>query len=484
MTKITYKLLLGLVALAAFSSCKKSFIELNPPTSVSPQEAFITEGDMLIALRGAYASLRGADFYGRTLPVIGDVLADNEYQTATNTNRYTTFNAYSYVATDGNVSGMWNTGYQAILRANNIINSTSVPPSATVNQYKGEAYAIRALAYFSMIRYFARPYTDNPAGLGIPIIIKYDPDFKPARNTIAEVYTQINKDLDSAYSNMGTTAAFNSSQFSKYAAKGLQAKVYLTMGDYPKARVAADDVINNGKFTMVATDSWAGYWNDPAPKTAPSAASTGKLETLFEVSSDAVNNLQFDALPYLYSQFGNYGDFVLTDSAKGVSPLFAPGDVRLLVFPRMKRANSTAASAPTITAINKYPAIQGDRSDTKVLRYSEMYLIAAEATYLTDPTASLNYLKYLTDRRGVAPIVSAGAQLFEDIITERRKELVAEGDRYLDLQRLKRDISRPVEYPGTALNIPYSNFRRILPIPPAELDVNPAIRSQQNPGGY
>ena len=485
MTKIKNKLLLGLVALAAFSSCKKSFIELNPPTSVSPQEAFQTEGDMLIALRGAYAGLRGADFYGRTVPVIGDVMADNEYQSSTNTNRYTTYNNYTYISNDGNATGMWNTGYQVILRTNNIINSTTVPPSVNVNQYKGEAYAIRALAYFTMVRYFARPYTDNPAGLGLPIITKYDPDFKPGRNTVAEVYTQINKDLDSAYSNMTTAAAFNSSQFSKYAAKGLQAKVYLTMGDYPKARVAADDVINNGKFTMVGTDSWAGYWSDPAPKTAPTAAATGKLETLFEVSSDAVNNLQFDALPYLYSQFGNYGDFLMTDSAKGVMPLYIPADIRLSTFPRMKRANSTSSTALTISAINKYPAIQGDRSDTKVLRYTEMYLIAAEATYLSDPTASLGYLKNVTDKRGVPAIVSVGAALFEDIITERRKELAAEGDRYMDLQRLKRDISRPNDYTNPApKTIAYSNYRRVLPIPQAELDVNAAIRSQQNPGGY
>jgi starch-binding outer membrane protein, SusD/RagB family len=93
----------------------------------------------------------------------------------------------------------------------------------------------------------------------------------------------------------------------------------------------------------------------------------------------------------------------------------------------------------------------------------------------------LTYVNYITSRRNATPIASTGAQLFEDIITERRKELAFEGDRYLDLQRLKRDVVRSVNYPAAARNIPYSNFRRVLPIPQAELDANENIRSQQNP---
>lgn len=476
MLKIKYNILLGLVALATFSSCKKSFLELDPPTSVSPDEAFATESDMLIALRGTYAGLRGADFFGRTLPVIGDAMADNAYQATPNTNRYTVFNRYTWTLADANITGIWTTGYSVILRANNIINNTSLPASATVDQYKGEAYAIRALSYFQLVRYFARPYTDNPAALGVPIITVYNPDLRPGRNTVAEVYTQMVKDLDSAYKLMAkpsATAAINSSQFSKYAAKGLQAKVYLTMGDNVNAKAAALDVITNSGFTVVPADGVLAYWNDASYK-------TNRQETLFEVSSDAVNNLNFDALSYLYSQYGNYGDFILTDSAKGLSPLFSATDARLALYPRLRRRNS--ATAAFVTAVNKYPAILGDRSDTKVLRLSEIYLIAAEASLPGNEPDALTYVNYITSRRNADPIASTGAQLFEDIITERRKELAIEGDRYLDLQRLKRNIDRPADYKPYILSIPYADYRRIFPIPQAELDVNPTIRSQQNTG--
>jgi len=49
------------------------------------------------------------------------------------------------------------------------------------------------------------------------------------------------------------------------------------------------------------------------------------------------------------------------------------------------------------------------------------------------------------------------------------------------MNRLKKDISRnATNYPPTALSLPYSDFRRLFPIPQAELDPNPNMK--QNSG--
>jgi hypothetical protein len=453
-----------LLLVTALTSCKKDFLVLEPPTSVDPGVALGSEADLLIALRGVYAGVRAVDVHGRTLPVLGDIMADNTYQHTLNANRYTLFNNYTFNTTDANVLGLWTSSYTVILRANRVI-AADLPSSANVDQYKGEAHALRALMYFNLVRYFARPYTENAAGLGVPIVTTYDPELKPGRNTIEEVYTQINTDLNVAYTLM--TKYTNSSQFSKYAAKGLQAKVYLTMGDNVNAKTAAVDVITNGGFGSLTAANHAGYW-------ANGAIRTDKLETLYEVSSDAVANLAFDGLSYIYSQAGNYGDLVVSND---LHALFNPADVRYALYPVVPRP-ATGAAIPTV---NKYPVITGDVSDTKVLRLSEMYLIAAEASLPSNEVDALTYVNYITSRRDAAPIASTGTQLFEDIITERRKELAFEGDRYPDLQRLKRDVARSTNYPVAARNIPYSNHRRILPIPQTELDANPTIRPQQNP---
>lgn len=469
-----YKVIWLAVFVATFASCSKSFLELAPPTSVSPETALSTEADLLVATRGMYAGLRtgvtigttsyAPDAFGRTIPVIGDVMADNAYQSSQNTNRYTLYNSYSFAVTDGNALGFWASLYAVILRANNIINST-VTASANVDEAKGEAYAVRALCYFTLVRYFARPYTDDPSKLGVPIITTYDADLKPERSKIADVYTLIVNDLTKAYDLM--TIYTNSSQFSKYAAKGLLAKVYLTMGDMANAKTAALDVINNSGFNTVAAADYAAYWTNTAVR-------VDKMETLFEVSSDAVNNLSFDALAYLYSQSGNYGDFLV---ATDLYALFGANDVRKSLYPTGNRP----AGVPAVF-INKYTGLSGDRSDTKVLRMSEMYLIAAEASVAANEADALTYVNEITSRRGADPIASTGATLYEDIINERRKELAFEGDRYPDLQRLKREVVRSTNYPAAARNILYSNYRRLLPIPQSEVDANPSIKSQQNEG--
>jgi hypothetical protein len=449
--------------LLSLASCEKSFLELTPPTSLTPEYALATEADLQVALRGAYAGLKTTGMYGRSLPVLGDLMADNTYVSVQNTGRYLGFSLYNYTVGDGDVAALWQNAYTVILRANNIINS-KVADNANVLQYKGEAYAIRALAYFDLVRYFATPYTQDPTALGVPLVTVYNPDTKPGRAKVSEVYDQINRDLTQAYTLM--TKFTNSSQFSKYAARGLQARVYLTMGDMANAKTAALDVINNSGFTAVTAANHASYWAGNAPLTS-------KLETLFEVSFDAVANNGFDALAYIYLQSGNYGDMLCNSE---LYSKFDAADVRKALYATGTRGGLAS------TFVNKFTSYSGDHTDTKVVRLSEMYLIAAEASYPSNTADALTYVNKVTANRGAPAITSSGAALLEDILLERRIVLAFEGERYPDLQRLKRGVVRSTDYPASARSIDFTNFRRLMPIPQVELDANPTIRTQQNAG--
>ena len=464
MKRITIKnMIVTTVLFLSLASCEKSFLELKPPTSLTPEFALATEADLQVALRGAYSGLKSTALYGRSLMVLGDMMADNTYQSALNTNRYTNFNLYNYLVTDGDVAGLWNASYTVILRANNIINSP-IADNANIQQIKGEAYAIRALAYYNLVRYFGSPYTLDPSKLGVPIVTTYQADLKPERAKIADVYTLINKDLTQAYTLM--TKFTNSSQFSKYSAKALQAKVYLAMGDKTNAKTAALDVITNSGFTAISSAAHTGYWAGVAPR-------TDKVETLLEISFDAVANNAFDALSYIYLQSGNYGDMLCSSE---LYDLFETADIRKSLYATGIRGGLASVF------VNKYSSFTGDHSDTKVIRMSEMYLIAAEASYPSNTADALKYVNEVTSRRGATAIASSGSALLEAIITERRKELAFEGERYLDMQRLQRNIVRSKNYPAAALSIDFTNYRRIMPIPQGELDANPSIKSQQNPG--
>jgi hypothetical protein len=443
------------------ASCKKNFLELQNPTALSPDQSLSSESDLQVALRGAYSGMRSANNQARTIPVFGDILADNGYISVANSNRYTYANTLTWTTANTDMLNFWTTSYNVILRANNIINSSL--SGGNIDQYKGEAYAIRALNYFTLVRYWARPYTDNPKGPGVPIVTDYNPFYYPPRGTVEDVYKLIIDDLNKAYTMM--TKFTNSSQFSKYAAKALLAKVYLTMGDKANAKTAALDVINNSGFTLVSAAGYKAYWDNAAVR-------TDKVETLFEISSDATNNAGFDDLSGIYSQNGGYGDILASDD---LYALFEASDVRKTLY-----STGTRGGLPSVF-VNKYPNNSGDRSDTKIVRLSEMYLIVAEASVETNVADVLTYVNAITSRRNASPIVS-NPNLMDDIIKERRKELAFEGDRFLDMNRLKLDINRSANYPASARSIPYSSFRRLLPIPQTELDANANIRSQQNPG--
>ena len=450
-----------------FSSCKKDYLDLEPYNGLPTSESILNEDDMEIALNGAYASLRSIALYGRTLPLFGDLAADNVYISTTNSNRYLEYMYYTYTVSNGNARDMWQSAYATILYANNVINST-VAKSAVSDQLRGEAMAIRALMYFELVKHFSKPYTVDANAIGVPIVLTYSPFVKPVRNSVSEVYAQIKKDLDAAIPLM--TIDKPTGYFSAAAAKGLRARMHLFKGEWALALTAATDVITNSGYTLLPINQVLNYWATNTPR-------NDGLETLFEVVFDLVGNANNDALAYFYSQDGGYGDAL---AAQSLYNLYTASDVRKSLI---------LTSSPTrgnVRVVNKYPnATQPDKDEFKVIRMSEVYLIAAEASFQSGNEGNArSYLNAVATRRDAAftGYVSTGAALLNDILLERRKELAFEGQRYWDLARYNRDVVRvnlAGNYTGAPLTLPTANFRRIFPIPQTELDANPNIT--QNP---
>ena len=458
--------LAGILSTGMLSSCSEDFLDKEPYTEVKTTDALLTDTDVLTALNGTYSGMHTIDLYGRSIPLLGDLLADNTYVSAKNAGRYLEFEGYFFTRNSGNITNMWSDAYTVILRANNIINSQQSEDSdqEKVAQYKGEAYAIRALMYFELVKFFSEPYTADPGDLGVPIVLESDITAEPTRNTIGEVYEQIQSDLSQAYSLMNSFS--NSGRFSKYAARALQAKVNLYMGEghYDKALEYAEDVIKNSGFSLVKYPDVVDYWSNPI-------TSTNKGETLFEVIATETDNLGTNELGYIYHQDG-YGDVLTTAD---VYDLYSDDDARKDLI--IVGARGTTDVPAYI--VNKYSNVSGDRDDKKVLRMSEVYLIAAEAAYrLGNEVKALEYLNDLVEQRDPTLVyTSTGAQLLEDIILERRKELAFEGDRLHTLDRLNRDITDRPDGPAV---VEFSNFMRVFPIPQAELVANKNIT--QNPG--
>ena len=126
-----------------------------------------------------------------------------------------------------------------------------------------------------------------------------------------------------------------------------------------------------------------------------------------------------------------------------------------------------------------------------LLRLSEVYLSGAEAAFnLGDTQTAAQLLDDLITNRttDASKTVTSATVTLDRIYTERRKELVGEGQRYFDVLRRGETVTRYTDVNNRgwhdALNEDARTFNRdskkALPlIPQSEINVNPNM--QQNP---
>jgi len=480
---------LALVTALMAPSCSKKFLDQVPYNSVPASTAVTDEPSMYTALLGLYSSLRATDFYGRTYAVKGDLMSDDCFLSSSNSGRYLGFNNYDMDKTNTYPSAVWQNAYAGIKNANFIINSNVPVSSDNISEMYAEAYALRGMILFDLVRNFAMPYAAGANGAGVPIVLKFDQLAKPTRNNIGAVYTQVLADLNKALSltkfDQGSTMKFpatgqsrvmNSSFVTKYTIQGLLARVYQHMGDWANAKAAALDVAQNSGFSLVASTGVVGYWAGTSPR-------TDKVETMFEVTSDANNNVSDGTLANLYvpKPVGSYGDILAT---KTLYDSYAATDTRKNLYNPIARTGQLG----TAYYVTKYPIDVVNYDDVKIVRYAEVLLILAEAYHNTsDDVNALKYLNMVAQKRdpSFTGYASSGDQVLEDILNEREKELAFEGYRFWDLYRLQRTFVKPQAQDATNAIIksvtvtPGTTRNFIFPIPNDEVLVNPGIG--QNP---
>lgn len=449
--------LLALTATLSLFACNEDFLNLEPFQSVDLETAIESIQDYQAAVLGTYSDLQSSNYYGRYFVLVPDVMSDNVKQNS-QANRAALYSDFNVVANEAIARDMWSVIYNTIARANTVINAEADIPEAVRNQRDqlvGEAYAIRALAHFDLVRTFAQHYgftasNDHP---GVPIVTVFDKDARPARNTVAEVYTQIVSDLNEAVSLLNVDPS-SSARISKMGAKALQARVYLYMGNYAAAEAAATEVISSGKYTLLSNGAYVNAWNG-----------RNSSESIFEIAFNEVDNNGSDALGRMYIVQG-YGDYL---PAGDLIDLIPEGDVRLGLF----KTDANLSGPYGTVRVNKYPdpTVQ---NNTPVIRLSEMYLIRAEARARTNNETGAREDLDVIRLRGLpsaAPSTATGDALIDAILTERRIELMFEGQRLWDLMRTKQGVVRN-NCTNSVCELEYPNGRFISPIPQAELDAN------------
>lgn len=504
--KSIYKVMGCAILAASLSSCVNDWLDVAPSDGTDADAALTSSSDLAAARTGMYKALKGnsslVDYYGQQFFVYGDVHAGDDYQynNLGGSNRasfyydmnYQTASEFTSSTSSSNVA--WKSPYIVIGRANRIIAaaeggalSDAAEAKATIDQYAAEAKVLRALAHFDLVRIYGKPYTeDQGASLGVPLVTEVlESNAKPARSTVAEVYTQVVKDLTEAISSNALATETEPGYVSVWGAKAILSRVYLNMGDYANALSVAEDIIKNSGAALWTRDQYFKAWDASTPN---------ESEFLFRLNvAGSTDSNDLNGIGNLQQREG-YKEMVATK--KFVDMLTSdPEDVRNEMFLPATAAKEVATYGTNKVYLNKLRGQGGNLRNVTIvpiIRLSEVYLTAAECAFRNnDKTKAVEYLNDLVKNRTTteASLATVDNITLERILIERRKELIGEGQRYFDALCNNETITRYTSEADKGWHKTLSKdaqsfdrdyFKAIAAIPQAEINANPNIK--QNTG--
>jgi len=489
--KNIFKSLFVLVLLIVFSGCEKTFLERVPTENITAeqlQEASETNPKIAKGMvSGIYSTMietfsalgEGHDDFGQKSADIatdilsGDMALENEV--------YSWFDEVAKLqttATDRPSELYWKYYFRVIKAANEVIDASggndAMPEDLDVRAYFGQAKALRAHAYFSLVNLYGHNYSDYSS---IPCLPLYDYQLdavaKPL-SSISKVYEMIIADLQSAISALEGYNRSSKTEINSDVAKGLLAYAYLTTGQNTEAALLAGEVIGSENYTLMSATEIieSGFRDLSIPGwmwgVDLTTDNTGMLLTVWGM---------IDIFTYSYAGVGDTKG--MDDNLYNMIP---DNDVRKGQF--TTSFFYTNDHLPIWKFWDKKRVIFGDRSwtnDEVYMRVAEMYLIQAEALSRSgdDPGARTALLGLIADREPGAEArlnTLSGDDLLNEIYLQWRIEMWGEGKAYWALKRFKGTVHRGMNHFNMAnTSYQHDDPRIILSIPEDEINNNPML---------
>ncbi len=425
MRKLLYSLLF--VVAAAFTACD-DYIDLTPKGAVTVDSAYTYYELVLMPNRTYWPTcfaLLTDEAYCKESKIIG-------YENTSLDGINYTFNEQAD-RTEIAQNNLYENAYKYILRYNIIIdNIMDVPGEERIKQLgMAEARLLRAWEHFVVLNTYAKAYTPATAASdgGVVIMDKYDLEATPSKSTVEEVYTFIKNEIDAALPYLQETPDLTGHPSLAYG-YGLKALVCLFHRDWQEAKEAAEqslrlnselvDYTTISKVTSNTNYRYTGGKDGNPEVLDPTTSSVGFTGTLMynygQISKELTD---------LFDQANDqrYALFFQNNNGGGAYAYYFDAGV----------GASCWLSGATLNRF--YYATVG-------LRTAEVYLILAECqARLGDVSGAMSTVAKIREKRikGFdASTVSASNQkdAMDQIITERRKELLFGFHRFWDLKRL------------------------------------------------
>lgn len=459
MKQTILKYIFAVTVLSSAVSCSK-YLEVTPKQSIDAATALENDEDLNALIIGGYSILGRGSMYGTNFLMLPELMGGDDICTWRGT--FTSFREVynKRMATiNEEARRTWVSAYDGINTANlALANLDKIKDADLKTQIEGEAYFMRGILHFELVRYYAQQYVAATAATDKGIVIKTTPtnDETDAfevlpRNTVAQVYTQVINDLTKATTLLPEE---NDYRASKYTAYAFLSRVYLQQGDYAKARDAASAVIESGLYV---------------PNASVSAVFSNKntKESIFEIQQTDQNNAGTanDGMATFYASLPGIGRADVRVNAALPNDLYQASDLRKSEWYYI----GTGARAGN-TYCGKWKSFS---QNLPVIRIPEMYLTRAEAN------RRLNTNIGATPAQDLAMVVNAvrtnttapSNPTLDDILKERTRELLFEGLRIHDLKRLRLPTG----------DYEWNDNSLVFPIPQREVDATKGVISQ-NPG--
>jgi hypothetical protein len=443
-------LCLALPVLFSLTGCVK---DVNPSDSITTASITTTNDGLVNAVNGAYALLKDHvqfagstddnNMYLRQYFQCSDFASDDIVCGQTTEDPLFYSFSLGHTATQTNMRYFWYISYKIINDVNTVIEAAEKianPPAAT-SQLLGECYFLRAFANFSLVKFYAMPYTAAASGPGVILrTSSSDPAFK-ARSTVQEVYQSIIGDAAKGASLMNTPRGVVYA--SKEAAWALLSRAYLYEDNKDSAIYYSTQVINSGKFSLCTAASYPSLFANAA----------AGPETILCVAFTTLED---------YGKFGSIASMIYSNGNSGWGEEYAsqslrdtmsahPEDVRWsYITPNTVGGVVQKKNGIEMYYITKFSGQGGSPTNSSpiLFRLAEMYLNRAEAEAKAGQTAAaLNDVDIIRANRGLQGSlyngqVPAGQAALDVVLKERRIELAFEGHRSFDVYRNKLSMNR------------------------------------------
>ena len=508
-----YALLLAAPVLLAGPACTD--LDEVPVSSITPENFFQNEGEVISALAGVYAQLRPTlwSYYNLSQVSSDENIVPTRGQDWYDNGVWLELDKHEWAANSpsgrDNINGAWIDIFVGVVRANAVLENlehVTVPNQAAL---VAEARALRAFYYYQLMDLFG----------GVPLVTDTELKTRP-RNTRTEIFNFIESELKAVRSALPLASQRGESEYGRVTRGGadaILANLYLNAAVFSKetgvsatsynscatvqiggisacqlAINYADSILNSGSYQLAT--NWRSNFT---------ADNNTSKENIFVVNllnvSGLGTNFLYRALHYNQLSPTPWNGFA---TIAEVYNAFDANDARRQIFlvgpqinfdngqPAKDRAgnplvftvsiaNERAASEGEGARIAKWPSDpnhvnEEHGNDFAYFRLGEIYLIKAEAQFELGNTAgALTLLNTLRARvfEPDQPLLTVSRDV---ILRERLFELTGEAKRRQDLIRHGKFTAAWSFKPASAAH------KILMPIPQNQIDANPQLT--QNPG--